>query len=397
MNTMADSKSRWRKALPILLLVLGSLLLLLSTVAIWLDNLVLDTNRYVDTVAPLSQNQDIDTALANRMTNELFQAADVEGRLHEAFPDQIKFLAGPLTERLRGFAWDQAYAIFQSDGFNQLWTDANRTAHENIVALLTGRGNTISTEGDRVVLDLNPVTQELSSRLGDTGETAFGRLVDKNINLRFVIFDSPSLAKAQAATDLLSRIAGVLPFLALASFAGSIWLSSNRRRMVLFTGAGIAAAMVLLLMVLNIFREYYLGSVAASDLSVPAAAALFDTLIRFLKQGVRLMAVLGLVIVAGAAIAGPSQTAVRLRNTALRGVNAAGYGAASAGKNLGPVGAWIDTNKRLLQGAGLAVAALVLLLWNWPKPLDLLNLIIATGAYLLLVEFLAHAGSSKKG
>lgn len=396
MDTVTDSKPRWWKPVSIALLVLGSLLVFLSALAIWLDNLLLDTDRYVNTVAPLSQHEAIDSALADRITNRLFLTVDVEGRLHEAFPDQIKFLASPLTERLRGFARDQTHDLLQSDWFNQLWIDANRKAHENMVAILTGRSKVITAEDNKVVLDLNPLAQQLDSKLGDTGQAAFGKLIDGKINLSFVILDSAFLARAQSATNLLSKLAGILPILALSSFIGSVWLSSNRRMTLLFIGAGIATAMIVLLIALNIFREYYLNSAAASDLSVPAASVMYDTLIRYLKQGVRWVAVLGLVIAAAAALAGPSKFAVRTRNTARRGLTAAGSRAVSASKGLGPAGVWIAANKRWLQAAGLGVAALVLLFWDWPGWLGLLNLIIATGAYLLLVEFLAHAGSAEE-
>jgi len=64
---------------------------------------------------------------------------------------------------------------------------------------------------------------------------------------------------------------------------------------------------------LLIFRGVYLNSVPASVLPADAAAALFDTFVRFIKEGLRRILVLGLIVAGGAFLVGPSVTAVKTR------------------------------------------------------------------------------------
>jgi len=62
---------------------------------------------------------------------------------------------------------------------------------------------------------------------------------------------------------------------------------------------------------LLIFRGVYLNSVPASVLPADAAAALFDTFVRFIKEGLRTILVLGLIVAGGAFLVGTSVTAVK--------------------------------------------------------------------------------------
>ena len=50
---------------------------------------------------------------------------------------------------------------------------------------------------------------------------------------------------------------------------------------------------------LFIFRGIYLGSVPSGVLPANAAAALFDTVVQFIKDGLRTVLVAGLVVAAG--------------------------------------------------------------------------------------------------
>ena len=392
MSDGTDNRYSWRAASSWLLLLLGCLLFLVSVVTIWVDNLVLDTDRYVETVAPLSQNEAIDNAVADGVTDLLFEKVEVENRLHEALPQQIQFLAGPLTDRTKGYTRDSAYDVLTSDRFNQLWVDANRKAHEGIVSLLTGEGEVLSARQGEVVLDLTPIIEDVVNRMGETGQSIFGNVSSGDRNLQFVIFESDTLASIQSAVALLRKLAIALPILALASLAGAILLSFERRRMVLFVSAGIAVAMVLLLVSLNIFRTIYLDSAASAELSVPAAAALFDTMVRFLKEGTRTLIILGLFIASAAALAGPSSAAVLIRDIVKRGVLGLGRQMEKAGKGMGPAGEWISEYKRLLQAGGLAVSFLILIFWDWPGLGDLLILAVIVAIYLILVELLGRAG-----
>ena len=71
---------------------------------------------------------------------------------------------------------------------------------------------------------------------------------------------------------------------------------------------------------LQIFRSIYLNSVPSNVLPSDAAAALFDTFVRFIKDALRGLLVIGLVVAAAAFFTGPSTTAVRTRSAFASGL-----------------------------------------------------------------------------
>jgi hypothetical protein len=75
--------------------------------------------------------------------------------------------------------------------------------------------------------------------------------------------------------------------------------------------------MVALALGLAVFRSIYLDAVPASVLPHDAAAVLYDTIVRFLRLGLRTVLVLALVVAAGAFLSGQSVTALRIGAVAL--------------------------------------------------------------------------------
>src|SRR2546430_651146 len=88
---------RWRRALVAILVIVSVVLVPLAGLSVWVRNLVLDTNHYVDTVAPLATNKAITDVVAKRATDRLFHQVDVEARAKDALPERAQFLAGPIS------------------------------------------------------------------------------------------------------------------------------------------------------------------------------------------------------------------------------------------------------------------------------------------------------------
>ena len=105
--------------------------------------------------------------------------------------------------------------------------------------------------------------------------------------------------------------------------AAGVFVARGRRRALIGVGLGVAASMVVLAIGLLIARSIYLNSVPASVLPTDAAAAAFDALVHFLRQGLRVVLAVGLVIAIGAFITGPSRAAVRTRASAGSGITSA--------------------------------------------------------------------------
>jgi len=164
----------------------------------------------------------------------------------------------------------------------------------------------------------------------------------------------------------------------------------NRRRALIGAGLGFAASMLILGAGLAIFRSVYLSSVPSSVLPPDAAAVLYDDLVRFIREGLRLLLVVGLIIAIAAFFTGPSAAAVATRrafSSALGGVRAGGE---RAGLRTGPAGRWVHTHRRGLQWTAVAIAALVFVFWSQPTWQVAVIIAVVLLVVLGLIELIAR-------
>ena len=380
---------RWRRVLVAVLVILSVVLAPLGVVAIFVRNLVLDTDTYVETVAPLAHDPDIVQAAADRLTDRLFESVDVEERIEEALPDRAQFLAGTLATALEGVARDAALRLLESDQFQTFWEKANRRAHSLVQAALTGEGpDSVEIRDGHVVLDMKPLLRQVRERLQDRGVTVFDD-VEFDRDLAFELFDASSIESAQGLVRVLDKAAWYLEILALAFLAVALALSGNRRRTLIRWGIGLFVAMAVTAMAIALSRNAYLNSVASDDLSRSAAGSAFDILVRFLRNAVRVLAVIGIIVALGALLVGDSKIAVRTRATARRLVTGRSEGAPGW---LPPGFArFIADHKNPLRLLGLAVVVLLLLSWDRPRPITVLVLVVILVVYLALLELLGRA------
>ena len=141
---------------------------------------------------------------------------------------------------------------------------------------------------------------------------------------------------------------------------------------------------------LAVFRTIYLDAVPAAVLPHDAAAVLYDTIVAYLRLGLRTILVLALVVAAGALVTGQSTTAVRTRQGLAHGLGWLRGGAEQAGWRTGPVGTWVYANKTLLRIAAVTLAALAVVFWGQPtgKTIALLAGLLLVA--LALIEFLSQ-------
>src|SRR5688572_15541119 len=258
---------RWRRVLVAVLVILSVVLAPLGVVAIFVRNLVLDTDTYVETVAPLAHDPDIVQAAADRLTDRLFESVDVEERIEVALPDRAQFLAGTLATALEGVTRDAALRLLESDQFQTFWEKANRRAHSLVQAALTGEGpDAVRIEDGHVVLDMKPLLRQVRERLQDRGVTVFDN-VEFDRDLAFELFDASSIESAQGIVRLLDKAAWYLEILALVFLAVALALSGNRRRTLIRWGIGLFVAMAVTAIAIALSRNAYLNSVASDDLS----------------------------------------------------------------------------------------------------------------------------------
>ena len=395
-------RQRWRAVVAALLIVLGCVLVPLAGVAVWARNQVTNTDRYVATVAPLASDPAIQNAITDQITTQVFTYLDVQGLTTQAVDalsqrsnlpprvtSQLQALSGPIANGIQGFTRTQIAKIVQSPAFADAWIQANRLAHAELVKALTGEGGgSITVENDTVSINLAAFIATVKQQLVANGFTLAERI--PTVNASFVLFQSSDITRARSAFNLLTKLGTWLPIIALALLGLGVYVARDHRRALIGAGLGVAISMLGLALGLAVFRSVYLDAVPASVLPHDAAAVLYDTIVRFLRAGLRTVFVLGLVVATGAFLTGQSVTAVRARQGITGAIGWLQGGAERAGWRTGPVGSWVATNARVLRIAAVAVAALALVFWTRPTGKVVLGLAIAVLLVLAIIQFLAR-------
>jgi hypothetical protein len=383
---------RWRRALVTTFVILSVVLVPLAGLSVWVRNLVLDTDKYVETVEPLGREKAITDLVAERATDRLFKQVDVAAEAKDALPERAQFLAGPLSTGVETFVREAAKRALASEQFAIVWREANRRAHALVVKALTDEGN-VTVKNDKVVLDLSAEIDDVIKRLDERGVTVFDNLSPDQKNLQVELFDAGQLEQARSGVHLLDRARIVLVVLVFVLLGAALALSGNRRRTLMRWGIGLVVAMAVTAALLALGRSAYLGVAQNHD----AAAASFDILVRNLRNGIRVIAALGIIVALAAFLSGPSRLAVRIREGARGLIGGAGRKADEAGWTPGPVGTWVAAHKVGLRILGVAVAFLVVFVLTSPRPLTLLVLALLLLVYLAAIEFVGRTAEVADG
>ncbi len=388
-RTVADRKpvARWRRIVCAVLVVLVCILVPVSVLGVWLHGTVLDTDQYVDTVAPLAHDPAVQEAIATRVTNSFVASTDLEARLTDLLPARVPVSASAVAEGIERFVHDLALRLVQSDQFATIWERANRRAHTQLVAVLQGKGRgNIETKNGQVVVHLGPVFERVKAALEKVGVNAFDRIDAERVNNQIVLLDSEQLDKAQDAVDLSDKLVIVLPIVTITLFAGAVLLSGNRRRTILRTGLGVAFAVGLVLTAFNIGRSVYLDALGP-DVNHEAAANVYDQLLGFLRIALRSAFVLGVVVAIGAWLAGPGEYATKIRDATV-GIFRGRKRAPDAQPST--IAAFVSRHRSPLRVfvAGVGLAILVVL--SHPGPFAVLIVAIIVLVGLAIIEALSR-------
>ncbi|WP_329339815.1 hypothetical protein OG252_29130 [Streptomyces sp. NBC_01352] len=391
-----------------LLLLLALLLAPLAVVAAWVQDTVSDTDRYVETVAPLASEPPVQEVVINRLTDRVVANVDVKAVtdsltrvLQDAgAPPRVvagaESLEGPLRNAVRTVVDRTVTRVITSDVFQQVWEGANRRSHAAVVNMLTGeREGAVRAEGDTVQLDVGAVVEEVRERLVDAGFDKAAAIPDTDRTI--TLFQAEELGKAQDTMRLLDILGTWLPVLTVVLAALAVWTNPAHRVMLMITATGVGVMMVVLLVALAVVRRVYLDSVPPTALPTDAAAAIYDTFVRFLRDSTRTLLVVAVVTALVAYLYGPGRPARAVRMATDRGTTAAGRRLGRAGVHTGSTGRLLADHRAWTTGAVIAAGALALVLWNHPTVGAVALVLGIALAVLIILAILAAAAGPTAG
>lgn len=391
---MDDPKVRRSHRIAVaLLLVLGTILTPLTIVALFARTQVTDTDRYVQNVEPLASDPALQAYVVDTVTSRLVGAVDLNKYTNDVLGGtRLAPLAGPISTAFEGFVRQTTQKVVTSDQFKTLWIQANRRVHAALLKVLEGKQSDAVITGPKgvVSIDLSVVVQKVIDALSARGITLFKTIPAAVVGRQIQIFKSEGLYKARKGVGLLDKLAFVLPFLIVACFGGAIWLSRNRRRGFVKAAACFALGAIILAVALAVGRNAYLDAAAGSAFPRDAAAAIWDTLLRFLTTSVRAVVFFSLIVAIAAFFTGPSKLAVWYRYGVHRTAYWLGSQSDDAGWTWFGRSAPIARAKRVIQIVIASGAFAVLFFWKHPTPMVILGITLVALVLLAILEFFAR-------
>ena len=193
----------------------------------WTANQVSDTSRYVANVAPLIKDPAIQNALTNKLTSEIVTKIDVKRLTDQAAAELsakgftrigslLQGVSGSLASGVQGFVHSSIHKIITGPRMANAWTQVNRVASQQLVAVLSGSGGkngAVGVSNGQVTLDIAPLEAVAKQDLVARGLTIAGKI--PIVHATFALFPSKNLVKAQKAYRLINDLKIVLPILTL--------------------------------------------------------------------------------------------------------------------------------------------------------------------------------------
>src|SRR5947207_10149634 len=308
--------SKKRGVLVWVLFALATILLFVSSLTVWSKRQLLDDQAWANSSTQLLANDEVRGAIAQKLSDALFQRIDVEAQLRERLPAQRKGTAAVLAAALQNTVVPTAAdRLLQRPRVQALWENANKRAHAAVLRVLEGKklgknGN-ISTANGEVTLDLRPAIMRLATRLGV--EDKLKANADPNAG-QLVIMKSSQLSPSQTAVKILKALSSLLLIAVFALYALAIYLARGRRRLLL---GATGASLVFVGLVIASLR-HFLGGVIVDSLVKTAANKHPVSVIWAIETSVMrdiaiILVLYGVLVLVATVLAGANRPAVTVR------------------------------------------------------------------------------------
>ncbi|HJW76571.1 MAG TPA: hypothetical protein VJ787_13055 [Thermoleophilia bacterium] len=401
---------RWLVGILVVLAVIG---VLISSVTLWAHNFLLDTDKWVETVAPIAKDPQVTHDLSVYLAQRGVDAIDIQQRAENLLPSQLQPLAEPLStaieDGLERFLQENINEFLNTPAAYNLWVEVNRVAHEQVVNALEDKPGALSINNGQAQLNLLPLlskaliqvqqraprllssvsipeispetppaeaNQQLSQALGIQLPSDFGQVT---------LLKSQDLETAQQWVHIFNVLVVLIVIVTIALITAAVWLSLNRRRTLMELGIGVGLALIISRVVVNRIEENVVNGLKTGE-GPGVAGPILRTAIDNLQGFTLAFLIAGIVVAVGAFLVGKPQWLTRAgHGVAVAGE--AGAGAASAHRS--GMERFVVAYTDWLRIAGVVVALLILLLttpgWGW-----IITIVVVLLGWEVLIRYLVY-------
>jgi hypothetical protein len=295
-----------RRGIGLALVLIASVLAFPAILAVWVNRQALNTDNWTTSSSRILESPAVRSQLAAYLADQLYANVDVEAQIREALPPRAQLLAGPVAGLLRDRVELRAHRLLSRPETQERWEAANRAAHAALIRVIDG-------DVESVELDVKALLEHTEQQVGIGGRVA-GALPAGAA--RITILRADQLDGVQAAGRVLKSLAIVLVVLSLGLFGLALVLAPEwRRQAVRAYGAGLVLAGAAALVAGSLAGNAVVGALARTAATEPAVRDVWEIATTLLDEAAVATVFYGIVLLAGAWLAGRSGWAVALRRT----------------------------------------------------------------------------------
>jgi hypothetical protein len=383
---------RRRRVLAGIALVLACLTILVTTVALWAHQVAFNTDRFTSLVSNVIDEPAVLDPLSAKVSAQVVQGLDVQSRVATRLPDAMKPLAVPITQAVQDAITTRLETALNNPRIQAALVRTISVAHQKVMNLLRDKSDAVQVVNGYVVVDVWPIVDaalaelqsmglipadielpdlseaDIGARLGPRLESALGITLPADFGT-IQLMPADRLLTARTVVRAFDLVVILLIVLSVVLVLLALWLSTNRRMMLIYLALGVIIAFLLARLTTNTITGSVVGGIADQGLA-GAVRTVIDTTVANLRQITAIILIVtGLVAIAAylwgrprwvTSAASSLGGAAGQAGTSVKAAGAAGVGAVAAGRpSRDSVETTVRENRPSIERIGLAAIVFV--------------------------------------
>ena len=228
--------------------ILGTVVLVLGALAVWVDRVALDSSQWSDTSVKVLQDPTVQSTVATYMVDQLYDNVDVAGAIGSFLPAAAQPLASTLAQGLRQPATSAAQRALASRRLQDRWRNANEKANRQLLRVINDEKG-----AGAVVLDLRPLVLQIEGAATQFGVSGQLPAVPANAG-QITLLRTDQLSVAKSVVRGLHATANYRDP-RRADFRGSCLAGPDRRKAVRACAIGLLVAGLLLIFLRRVLGD----------------------------------------------------------------------------------------------------------------------------------------------
>lgn len=359
--------------LAVVLIVIGAILAPVAVVASWAKVQLTDTDAFVATYAPLANDPGVQAYVTDETVKVIQQHVDIPQLTSQVIDGitglgtgpvatrALDALKAPLAQGIVSLIQTTVGRFVASDAFAQVWQDALRVSHNQLVATMQGNPQAaiaIGKDGS-VGIQLGPIIDKVKQQLVDQGITFASRIptIDKTIT----VAQNSSIPTLQVFYNLAVVAGAWLPWVSIGLLALGVIVARRRALALIGAASALAIAMIVVVSAIAIGQIVFIASASPKLVPAGVATTLYTTVSTAMKDTGVAVLVLAIVVALVAWYSVPFAVPRKLRGFFGSGVTWVREAAERHGISTGRVGEWLYAQRVLLRAAVAVIAAAIVL------------------------------------